>query len=43
MLEILDKSHEIKDVSDTKIIVNNGRIEFTHVQFAYGDNTPIFN
>ncbi|MEI6673295.1 MAG: hypothetical protein WCL02_08565 [bacterium] len=43
MLEILDEPHEIIDITDKKLQVEAGRVEFSHINFAYVDGKAIFN
>lgn len=42
-LEIINTPHGVKDVSNAKALtVQKGRIDFTHVDFAYQDGRPVF-
>ncbi len=42
-LELIRKSHDLKDISDAKsLIVHKGEIEFSHVNFSYQKNRYIF-
>lgn len=43
MLEILDTPHEIKDKTDSGIRINNWKIEFKNITFAYETWEPIFD
>ncbi len=43
MLEILDEPHEIIDHSDTELVVDAGKVEFSHIRFAYNDSRYIFD
>lgn len=43
MLEILDEAHEIIDTTDVELHVEAGKVEFSHINFAYVDGKAIFN
>lgn len=43
MIEILDTSHEIKDISNKELNVSAWKIEFENIQFSYESNYEIFD
>lgn len=44
MVEVLETPHEIKDVSDAKLLrVNTGKINFKNVTFSFNENRKILN
>jgi ABC-type multidrug transport system fused ATPase/permease subunit len=42
MLEILETPHEIKDISDKKLEIHEGKIQFNDVNFHYVEGKPVF-
>ncbi|MFA7717498.1 MAG: ABC transporter ATP-binding protein [Candidatus Absconditabacterales bacterium] len=42
MLEILETPHEIQDISDEKLHIHDGKIEFKEVNFHYVKENPVF-